>query len=320
VIVTVPDLAAALHHWRPWGYRAGASGELSAAAASRLYGHASALRALRLEHGVARNGRIRLWQWADVRGPGLALAALRVPGSRWSVHRTHNITPALAWAASLERAAHSVRGADDVRIVGPVTHAHGDGAASINLAVLTAQFRHVVLVRHGIDVPRYGTPSPDALLGTSEVCHAGLVLPSAARASLPFYEALGLRRVSERRVLFDPRSVATQMFPLRPGEALREIDFDDPSAGPGPAQLPGRLRVFMLERDAPLGPASSADAADATVRPGDLGYGPYVVARPAALAPMIATGATVLAEEPDEFGGRCARVAGPDGQTWLLTS
>jgi len=254
VVIGVPDLAEAVVHWREWGYHVDRPGALDADAARRLYGVGASLQALRLRHGTANCGLIRLWQWSPLASPaaGLGLSSMRSTGSRWSVHRTDDITAALGWARHLSRSM------PPVSVTGPVVHSHGPGIASINLAVFTPLYRHVVLVRRGIDVPRYGTPDRLSPLGTSEACHVGLVLPDSMRAATQFYSALGLRLASERRVSFDPESVATQMFPLRPGEALTEMDFDDRAAGPGAAQLPGRLRVFLLQSSSPQARISPA--------------------------------------------------------------
>lgn len=305
VVIGVPDLAEAAAHWREWGYRVDRPGALDADAAHRLYGVGASLQALRLRHGTACCGLIRLWQWSPPArtASGLGLAAMRSIGSRWSVHRTDDITAALGWARHLSQSMPTVS------VTGPVVHSHGRGIASINLAIFTPLYRHVVLVRRGIDVPRYGTPDPLSLLGTSEACHVGLVLPDSMRAATRFYSALGLCLVSERRVSFDPESVATQMFPLRPGEALTEMDFDDPSAGPGAGQLPGRLRVFLLQSssaEACLSPALNA-----------LGYVAYTLRLQGNAAALRDSGAAVDGQGADEFGDDAVSFRAPDGQRWL---
>jgi catechol 2,3-dioxygenase-like lactoylglutathione lyase family enzyme len=306
ICIGVPNLAAAIRHWQAFGYRAAENAALEAERCTALYGVRAALQSVRLRHGDADSGLIRLWQWElppGAPGPGLALAPLRANGSRWSVHRTLDVTPALAWSGNLAKEA------PPVLVSGPLVHAYGQGAASINLAVFTPLFRHVVLVRHGVDVPLYGTPSRQALLGTSEACHVGLVLPHSMRAVTTFYSALGLKRASERRVPYRLDGVATRMLPLTPGETLTEIDFDDPRAGPGPAQLPGRLRVFLIE-------PGDADEPVA-VEPGQMGYGPYTLRLRGTPADLIAIGARIEGDNANEFGERCTRFRAPDGQVWL---
>ncbi len=317
ITIAVPDLDAAAMHWHAFGYTAGRRGALSPDAAAALYGLARPLQALRLRHGSARSGLIRLWQWEAPTSPGLGLAPMRTLGSRWSVHRSVDITPALAWAHTLARAQ------PPVVVTGPVVHPHGDGAASINLAVFTPLYRHVVLVRHGIDVPLSGTPDAGCLLGASEVCHAGLVISPGQRQALAFYEQLGLRRMSERRVPYHPESVATRMFPLAPGEALTEIDFDASDSRPGAGQRPGRLRIFLLE-------SNGAEAARATAATA-LGYGPYTLRAPlpadtdaidwnaAWRRHLQSLGAEVVGEGSDEFGAPSLRLRAPDGEIWLLS-
>lgn len=308
VVIGVPDIDAAALHWRAFGYEVLRRGALDAAAAAALYGHPESMQAVRLGHGGATSGLIRLQQWNRPASAGLGSAPLRMPGSRWSVHRTLDITPALVWGRHL---AKTVAG---TAVSGPVIHSVSAVAASINHAVLTPFYRHVLMVRHGIDVPRYGTPDDASLLGASEVAHAGMVVAATDAALLEFYPLLGFKPMSVRRVVFDPESVATQLFPLYPGEALIEHDFDDPESAPGPGQLPGRLRAFVLEpgRDPPHQTA-----------PGDLGYCLYSLRHVACGHPdagqawLRERGATPLGAGPDEFGARSCRFRAPDGYQWL---
>lgn len=308
VIVGVPDLGAAVAHWQPFGYHSVSEGRLDAGAARALYGRPSALQSVRLGHVGATSGLVRLQQWSDAAGRGLGVAPLRVAGSRWTVHRTRDITPALAWGRYLEKTLAGTR------VTGPVIHSVDARSASINHAVLTPHFRHVLMVRHGIDVPLYGTPDPASLLGASEVAHAGIVVAASRAESLRFYPLLGFRAMSRRRVAYDPQSVATQMFPLQPGEALIEHDFDDPRSRPGPGQLPGRLRAFVLE---------PGHATDFQTVPGDAGYNLYSLrhgafgAAGAAGDWLLGLGAVSLGAGRDEFGEPACRFRAPDGYEWL---
>jgi hypothetical protein len=115
-------------------------------------------------------------------------------------------------------------------------------------------------------------------------------------------------------VAYDPQSVATQLFPLYPGEALAEHDFDDPRSLPGPGQLPGRLRAFVLE------PGHESDFQTA---PGDDGYNLYSLRHTGfAVADagrhwLAGLGAESLGAGPDEFGEVACRFRAPDGYEWL---
>ncbi|MDW8259680.1 MAG: hypothetical protein RML32_09585, partial [Gammaproteobacteria bacterium] len=60
--VGVPDLEASCADFAAYGCRPGPAGALDAAAARRLYGVDSALRSVRLLHGAADHGGIRLMQ------------------------------------------------------------------------------------------------------------------------------------------------------------------------------------------------------------------------------------------------------------------
>ncbi len=308
VVIGVPDIDTAVSHWQAFGYDIVQRGQLSDSAALELYGYRESLQAVRLGHGKATSGLVRLQQWNRPLAAGLASAPLRVTGSRWSVHRTHDITPALVWGRYLEKSAPGTV------VNGPVIQSVSAMAASINHAVLTPLYRHVLMVRHGIDVPVYGTPDPGCLLGSSEVVHAGIVVNTVDAALLEFYSLLGFKPMSVRRVVYDRQSVATQLFPLYPGEALVEHDFDDPESTAGRGQLPGRLRAFVLE--------PGADSPQQTV-PGDLGYGLYTVRHTVCNGPEMGRkwlqdlGATSLGCGPDEFGVRSCRFRAPDGYQWL---
>ena len=308
VIIGVPDLRVATAHWQAFGYAVECQGHLDADAAHTLYGRQRALQALRLAHGGATSGLIRLQQWSAAAGLGLGCAPLRTAGSRWTVHRTHDITPALVWGSYLQK---SLAG---TAIAGPVVHSVDARSASINHAVLTTHFRHVLMVRHGSDVPRYGTPDPASLLGASEIAHAGLIVPAARAGTLQFYSRLGFQALSQRRVPYDPHSVATQLFPLYPGEALVEHDFDDPASRPGAGQLPGRLRAFVLE---------TAAGADFQTAPGDDGYNLYSLRHAGFRAADVEhrwladLGAVPLGAGRDEFGELASRFRAPDGYEWL---
>ncbi|MCC6172465.1 MAG: hypothetical protein IT481_10600 [Gammaproteobacteria bacterium] len=97
VCVGVPDLAESITYYEAFGCRAGERGELDAAAARRLYGIDSALRAVRLHHQQADHGLVRLMQWERPLNDGLGLAPnLRCIGSRWGVRAS----PAHRWYRS----------------------------------------------------------------------------------------------------------------------------------------------------------------------------------------------------------------------------
>ena len=77
IAVGVTDAVAAIAYWQRFGFRVGEHGKLSAIAAKALYRVDSALTAVRLFHGTADHGLIRLMIWEKPSGPGLGLAPLR---------------------------------------------------------------------------------------------------------------------------------------------------------------------------------------------------------------------------------------------------
>ena len=93
-----------------------------------------------------------------------------------------------------------------------------------------------------------------------------------------------------------------------------EHDFDDPASLPGPGQLPGRLRAFVLEPGAGTGFQTA---------PGDDGYNLYSLrhagfgAADAGCGWLVGLGARSLGAGRDEFGESACRFRAPDGYEWL---
>jgi len=325
--VGVSALEAAIAFWRAFGYAPAARGTLTAGAARALYGVASAVTAVRLAHGAARHGLIRLQAWQTPTGPGLGFAPLRATGSRWSVHRTDDIMSVVNHAAALRQQGGAIR------LRGPMLNLRAPARgyeqrpfaapirASHNFEMLFPEARVVAMQRFGVTMARYGTISDSALLRTTEGCHMGLVAVGEDFGLFDFYtEALGFKAGRRVHIAYEPGYTPSDFFELAPGEHFTECDFEDPDSGDTlDTQLPGRLRAFLIHNARPqpdLRPRA---------RPGQLGYGLYTVrlrdlpaARAAVLAYAKHGGARdVTAILADEFGTPAFSFTAPDGYAWL---
>lgn len=321
VCMGVPDLDEAIAHWRSFGFAPIADGQLDDASAAALYGAPSGLQSVRLGHGKADSGLIRLMQWDQPSGDGLGLAPLRSTGCRWSVQRTEDLM--LLWNHVEVLVA---RGAT-IGTTGPEINARVTGnaatshplkeafPASRNLQLFQPHYQQVVMQRFNIDVSAYGGIDPDCLFRTTELCHMAVV--TRDRASVNFYaEALGFRKGSELTIGHNPDSVATKMFDLQPQEELTEINFENPRSGEAPNEiLAGRLRVFYLNSEAP-----EQDLRE-RAQFGQLGYCGYT-----GLVPDITHAHNILSDletpptlvQYNEFDEDSFAFYAPDGYAWAL--
>ncbi len=323
ICIGVEDIDAAIAYWRCFGYAPVQRGGLEAAQSLALYGVDQPLDAVRLGHGTARNGLVRLWRWPEPLSPGLSMARLRTPGNRWSVHKSDDLLR--VWTHAL---VHQRQGRP-IALRGPVINAHlkvpeaeqptfRDAVpCALNLQIFTPEYQTVVMQRLHVDVGRYGTCDPGSLFQASEGCHMAIVVYTDDLSMFDFYDGvLGLKRQKARRLGHNPGNIASDMFDLEPGEFFTEIDFDDPESGDSTAtHLPGRLRVFAVE--APMrDPDMTAQS-----QPGHLGYTLYslatadIAAAHARLADHQAT--PVLT---DEFGRPSFAFTSPDGYRWQMTA
>ncbi|MSO98561.1 MAG: VOC family protein [Rhodospirillaceae bacterium] len=328
IAVGVSDLEQALAFWRAFGYVPGPRGRLEAAASTELYGVTSALESVRLHHGKATHGLIRLLRWDMPVGTGLGHAPLRSTGSRWSVHKTDDIMNGFNHAETARQQGQ------DIQLRGPLINVRstargykqkpffGPIRASHNFQMTLPEARIVTMQRFNIDISRYGTVAADALMRTSEGCHMGLVVTGEDISLFDFYDdVLGFRRGKKVHIEYEPGYTPSDFFDLAPGEHFTEFDLEDPASGETPeTQLPGRLRVFMIHN------AQTQPDLREQSRPGHLGYCLYT----ARMNDLIATRAAVMAYrkhggaknvtaiQSDEFGTAAFSFSAPDGYAWTL--
>lgn len=317
------DLVADLHYWQQLGYRIGRTGALDGSTAYSLYGVDSALRSVRLLHGDADHGLVRLMAWESPTGPGLGAAPMRVLGGRWSA----TLTDALWTLVNHAEDAVEAHG-DAVRYIPPVRQVIYEGAGERTpfidpwIGVRETVFmgpraRHVFFQRFGYTVPNYGAISELAPLRTSQITHFGLIARGDAE-QLDFYEeTLGLLRARDGGVSSADSVGPANIFDLRPGERYFTTDFDDPrSSTDWQRARSGRLKIIRFDADVPL------DDHMAAARPGALGPALYtyrVSDANAFHARLHGSNATELTDvQPNEFGEPTLCFTAPDGYAWSL--
>lgn len=324
VCIGVPDLSQAIRHWEGFGYRAGISGELDAAGAQALYGVASAVDSVRLQHQESDHGLVRLMRWDKPTGPGLNMAPLKTIGNRWTVAKTHDVMN-IANHAEIWR----LQG-KPIRLIGPMINPRVRGADAPpndpfretvtclrEMEICMPLYQHIIMQRFNVHIPLYGHVAEDSLLRTSQFCHAGLFIHSDDKTIGNIYEhGFGLQRTAEAAVPYQRGNMGTVMFEIEEGESLTLFDFDDARGGPGSAQRSGRLRLFLLHSKHPQKNRRNDS------RPGNLGYSLYTyrVSDLEGIRDRLQThGATALtATRKDEFGVPAFSFRTPDGYDWTF--
>jgi hypothetical protein len=90
------DVEMSLKYWAEFGYQEVNKGQLEAAQAKLLYGHASNLTSLRLQNGnSSKHGLVRVMWWSEPRNEGLGSTLPMVVGSRWFASLTKDIYASL---------------------------------------------------------------------------------------------------------------------------------------------------------------------------------------------------------------------------------
>ncbi len=327
ICVGVPDLVEAIAYYERFGCQVGRIGELDRTAARALYGVDSALRSVRLSHGLADHGLLRLMQWERPVNDGLGLDDdLRCLGSRWGVRLT---------ASVLDIANHAVTARDlgePLRVIEPVLAVIGEltgHRAPRPFAEPLACVREMVLIRplqrevfferFGYDSPHYGCICPHSLFRTSQHTHAGIMIATDDHQVLRFYdEVLGLKRwFDAERPYAQTTGSSRRIFGLAEGETHWTVDFDDPRSGHSLAERrSGKLKVVRFAASSRL-----PDKRDRS-RPGCLGYSQYTwrATDVEGLWKLVQAGGAKQVTDvlPDEFGSRAFSCVAPDGYTWTF--
>lgn len=325
--VGVPDLDEAVADFAAYGCRPGERGKLDAAAAGALYGHRSALESLRLLHGDADHGLLRLMRWESPRDEGVGLRRdLRGIGSRWGVRVTQSVYGIVNHAErALQAGAALTLIPPQLAVIGEVSGTRAarpfrDPIVGVReMVLLQPHYRQVFFERFGYESPLYGQVDPASLLRASQHTHAGLMIASDDPRIFDFYDGvLGLKRTHEETVPYENATGSRSIFGLAPDEGFHMVDFDDPRTGSTLAtRRSGKLKCVRFAADAKI------DDLRAVAQPGSLGYCLYtwrVDDIDGMHARLAATpGVTGLRPvQQDEFGRACIAFRAPDGYDWVL--
>lgn len=326
ICVGVPDLLESVAYFQAFGCQIERVGHLEAGAAGALYGVDSALRSVRLRHGSADHGLIRLMHWDRPRNEGLGQTEdLRGFGSRWGVRGTLNLNRILNHA---ERARESGM---PVTILAPILAVVGEASGHHRsrpfvdpivgireMVLLQPYYRQVLFERFGYESPLYGAIEPNCLLQTTQHTHAGIMIANDDHHVLDFYDkVLGLQRWMDEHVAWERAAGRRVSFGLDEGEDIRIVDFDDPRSGRTlDARRSGKLKCILVS-----GRARIDNQLDRS-RAGSLGYSLYawrVADIDAMHARVSSEGARQVRDVlVDEFGRRAFTFDAPDGYQWEL--
>lgn len=322
--IGVSDFDPSISFWESCGYHVGLKGELSSEHSKKLYDVDANLESIRMNHQNASAGLVRLMKWDKPLGEGLNMAPLRSFGNRWSVHKTDNIANAYVHGEVLRQQGHPIN------LVGPHYNLNLDKkvsekkpfketlAATGELLLFQPEAQLVIMSRMNFSIPKYGTINQKAPLRVSEGCHMAIVLKGNDKTIFDFYEdVIGLKRYRELNIEYQPGYMPSDMFNLKPGETLTELNFDDPKSGTEPEEhLPGRLRCFMVSTKNQLPDLRTKST------PGNKGYTFYTL-RASDIKNMFkiielshATGQTDICI--NEFGEDSFYFLSPDGFSWVM--
>jgi catechol 2,3-dioxygenase-like lactoylglutathione lyase family enzyme len=325
VCLGVREAVSAFQYWEQFGYRIGQVGELSAAAAEKLYGVNSALQSIRLYHKNADHGLIRLMVWQKPTNEGLGMGSMKVRGNRWATTLTADLLNILNQVEEAAKAELPIK----------YTNPHWeiiynkerksrpfiDPAMGVReMLVLQPLTRQVLFQRFGYTLPHYGQIDKNSAFKTSQFTHMGMVIQDDSKETLKFYEeVLGLLRVRDDvETSYESSLAGREFFDLKPGEKFFLTAFDDPRSSKTDflAVRSGRLYIIRFPNSLKL--ASQFERAKPgclgmclyTYRVGSLGvYGDRLRAGQAQNITDIVG---------NEFGEKSLSFVAPDGYFWTL--
>ena len=323
-VIGTTDPVPLIRYYEQWGYRVGQIGELSAADAKALYGVDSKVRGIRLQHGTADHGLIRLLVWDKPVSPGLDMRPMRVEGSRWTATMTADAT------LIGNHAEDAIAAKMPVRYVAPEwsrIYDLGRGTPFLDPVVgvregmlIQPLTRQIFFERFGYSLPYYGRIDSSSHFKASQVTHFGMIVRADDKEALKFYdEVLGLLRVRDDLVSRYAEAKASRLiFDLNVGESYYTTDFDEPRSSVTDLQAArsGRLKIIRFDKNAPMEDARRIS------RAGHLGLSLYtfrVRDLDGYLAKVKGSRATeIMAISKNEFGERSFSFTAPDGFMWTL--
>jgi hypothetical protein len=245
--IATTNLDEALRYWHEFGYTPIAEGTLAAAAAATLYGHASALRSVRLQNGaVSTHGLLRLFSWEQLRDGGLGQAPPLTVGGRWFIQNCADI-----WLIKDTF--------DDLRCWGenyivtmparaqmkwlpgaPQRPTIANRRTSVReLMVLGEEVRQAFFQRYGYVRPGYGTINEQAPLKTSEATHSSFIVADASQGwfyvevlgmvnTNPLHETSGRNPGNSETLMIDPEQTFSIQGYMAPGTVCGMFQFYTP--------------------------------------------------------------------------------------------
>lgn len=326
VCIGTQDPIPLIQYWEQFGYRIGQVGELPAQAANKLYGVNSSLRSIRLYHGDADHGLIRLMVWENPTNDGLKMGSMKVKGNRWATTLTADVLNIL------NHVEEAVAAGLPLKYTTPhwdvIYNKEKKGRPFIDPAVgvremllLQPLTRQVLFERFNYTLPYYGKIN-DAAFKTSQFTHMGIVIQDDSKETLRFYEEiLGLLRVRDDvETTYESSEGARQIFDLQPNERYWVTNFDDPRSSKSDLQAVRSGRLFIVRFPDSIKLESRFDEA----KPGCLGMSLYtyrVRGLEVYFERVQASAAQNVTEiAGNEFGEQSFSFVAPDGYFWTLIS
>lgn len=259
VCIGVSSFDEAIQYWSAFGFRAGPRGALPAADAKRAYGVDSQLQSIRLYHGEADHGLIRLMKWDAPLSDGAGLAPYRGHGSRWLgqfVRGVADIAHHAKVAKARGRPIYDIppcfidMSVHNPALFGgrPFTPFTDKLPAVSEYTLIQPESRQALLQRFNYDSRLMGRFVDDALFPATHVIHAGMMFTADDAHTIDFYDqVLGLKRVSALEMPYAKTTVQREAFDLTPNDVYTAAIFEEPRSGPdNDTRRSGRLLMFRF--------------------------------------------------------------------------
>jgi catechol 2,3-dioxygenase-like lactoylglutathione lyase family enzyme len=326
----VTDLDAGCDYWKAFGYHPIGRGRIEADAALSLYGVASGVESVRLQHLNTEHGLIRLMRWDQSLSGGIGLAPLRGHGSRWVGQFARNCLDIGNHAASAKRLGAPLIDTQpsfvDLSKYNPQHYGQSPPQPFVDRLLAVREYtliqpfwRQAFLERFHYDSKSLGRIDDDALMRASEIVNASFMVSSDDPHVFDFYaDALGLKLASVQEVPWDQAMASRAVFDLREGETHWCHTYEEPRSGTtADTRRGGRLYLFRF-------PSSSVlPDRMALSQPGHLGCSLFTwrVRDLQAMRDLCAQRRDTTATHPslpDEFGVAAFGCFAPDGTRWCF--
>lgn len=324
--IGVRDPILQIQYWEQFGYRIGQVGELSKPAVNQLYGVDSALRSIRLYHGDADHGLIRLMVWDTPTNEGLKMSSMKVKGNRWTTTLTADVLNILNQVEQAVAAGNLIEYTypsweiiyNKERKARPFI----DPAIGVReMMLLQSLTRQVLFQRFGYTMLNYGTINNSAAFKTSQITHVGMVIQDDSKETLKFYEdILGLLRVRDDVETTYDSKAGREIFDLQPQEKFIVTAFDDPRSSKTNLQAARSGRLYIIRFPESMQLENSFELS----QPGCLGMSLYTY-RVSPIEEYFnrieASGVQKFTEiSLNEFGEQSFSFVAPDGYFWTLVA